>query len=222
MKILKKNQLTILVIALMLITAGYLNYNTYNKDTSLTSSNSIIKKEENLAGIGDAKLVYSNDLSIDNVDNEIKEESVLDTVSENNDEESEKISNNIPNETMQNLSKNINTEYFVKSRLERETMYSETIEIYQKLLENSNVSSEQKGIAQKEIDNINKIKNAIMISENLIKTKGIDECVIYVNDKSINVIVSKEELLQEDIAQIQNIIARELNAEIENIHISKK
>ena len=48
MKIIKKNQLTILVIALMLVTAGYLNYN----DSMQTSTE--------IAGIGDATLVSSN------------------------------------------------------------------------------------------------------------------------------------------------------------------
>ena len=48
MKIIKKNQLTILVIALMLVTAGYLNYNS-NVSTSTQ-----------VASIGDATLVSSN------------------------------------------------------------------------------------------------------------------------------------------------------------------
>ena len=101
-------------------------------------------------------------------------------------------------------------------------MYSQMIESYQKILESSSISTEQKAISQQEIDNINKIKNAIMISENLIKTKGFEECVIFVNDKSINVIVKDAELASEKIAQIQNIVARELNAEVENIHITNK
>lgn len=214
MKIVKKNQLTILVIALMIITAGYLNYNAYNREAVATSSNSLVENEESLAGIGDAKLVYNNEVD-DNEDEEeekSEKEDAIDTASENNLEQTDK------NEEI--ISKV--DEYFVKSRLERETMYSGTLEIYKKLLENPNISSEQKGIAQKEIDSINKIKNGIMISENLIKTKGIEECLIYVNEESINVIVHKEELLPEDIAQIQNIIARELKAEIENIHITQK
>ena len=61
-----------------------------------------------------------------------------------------------------------------------------------------------------------------MISENLIKNKGFEECVIFVNDTSISIIVKTKELTEEQIAQIQNIIAREMNAEIENIHISNK
>ena len=62
MKIVKKNQLTILVIALMIITAGYLNYNAYNREAVATSSNSLVENEESLAGIGDAKLVYNNEV----------------------------------------------------------------------------------------------------------------------------------------------------------------
>ena len=37
-----------------------------------------------------------------------------------------------------------------------------------------------------------------------------------------SVIIGKESLSQEEIAQIQNIIARELNAEVNDIHISTK
>ena len=58
--------------------------------------------------------------------------------------------------------------------------------------------------------------------ENLIKNKDIEDVVIFVNDQSISVIVKGENLAQEQIAQIQNIIARELKAEIDNIHISTK
>lgn len=220
MKIIKKNQLTILVIALMLVTAGYLNYTTYNGESLETSSNDIISKE-NVAGIGDAKLVNSEDV-IENTTNSIEIENTEDTsnveeLSKENDEEK------IESENVIETSSNINSnEYFVKSRLERETMYSQMIESYQKILESSSISNEQKAISQQEIDNINKTKNAIMISENLIKTKGFEECIIFVNDKSINVIVKDTELAPEKIAQIQNIIARELGAEIENIHIANK
>ena len=69
---------------------------------------------------------------------------------------------------------------------------------------------------------MHQIKNSIMISENLIKTKGFDSVVIFVNDDSISVVVKKEKLKKEDIAQIQSIIAREMNAKIDDIHISNK
>lgn len=101
-------------------------------------------------------------------------------------------------------------------------MYSQMLESYQKILESSNVNDTQKQIASQEINNINNRKNAIMISENLIKNKGIEDVIIFVNDKSISVIIKGTTLSEEQIAQVQNIIARELNAQIDNIHISTK
>ena len=101
-------------------------------------------------------------------------------------------------------------------------MYSQMIESYQKILENQSIGEAQKTIAQTEIQNINTIKNKIMICENLIKTKGMEEVIIFVNDKSISVVVKADKLTQEQIAQIQNIIAREMQVEITNIHISNK
>ena len=61
-----------------------------------------------------------------------------------------------------------------------------------------------------------------MICENLIGTKGFQNNVIFVNGNSITVIVGATELKQEEVAQIQNIIAREMQANIENIHIAIK
>ena len=96
------------------------------------------------------------------------------------------------------------------------------LETYQKILENNSISQEQKGISEQEIAKINQTKNAIMIAENLISTKGFENSVIFVNDTSVSVIVKAEKLEQEQIAQIQNIVSRELKVELENIHISNK
>lgn len=122
------------------------------------------------------------------------------------------------NSQAENTSKT-NSEYFTSSKLERENMYSQMLENYQKILNNPNVSEEQKAIASQEIKSINDVKNAIMICENLITTKGFEKVVMFVNGDSINVVVKSEKLSQEQVAQIQNIVTREMNSTAENIHI---
>lgn len=203
MKIIKKNQLTILVLALMLITAGYLNYN----DNIQTSTE--------IASIGDATLVSSN-LS-NTVSNQVQNET-------NNISNIENANSVLAEEksTQTNADISSNQEYFASSRLERDTMYSQMLEAYQKIIDSKTSTEKQKTSAQEEIDKINKAKNAIMISENLIKTKGFEDVVIFSNDDSISVVINKEELGKEDIAQVQSIIAREMNAKIDNIHIMNK
>ena len=42
------------------------------------------------------------------------------------------------------------------------------------------------------------------------------------NDTSVNVIIDANELTKEQVAQIQNIVQRELKANTEDIHISRK
>lgn len=204
LNILKKNQIVLFVIALMVITAGYLNYTLRGQEVV---SNSIEGNE--LAALGDAKLV-SNDNIIEDVYQEEGNQIAQETVAE------------VKTTTDSQSTSTKQDDYFATSRLGRDTMYSQMIENYQKLLENQNISQEQKTIATQEITNINNVQNSIMICENLIKTKGIDDVVIFVNEKSINVIIKSDNLEQEKIAQVQNIIAREMNAEIENIHISNK
>lgn len=189
-KNIKSNQIILFVVALMLVSAGYLSYSM--RGTPVSSN---IVSENEVSSIGDARLVSSNNIIDSNSLNEVSVATSSSSSSRTDD-------------------------YFASSRLGRDTMYSQMIESYQNLLDNQNVSEEQKTVATQEITEINNTQNSIMICENLIKTKGISDVVIFVNDKSVNVIVKAETLEQEIIAQIQNIIAREMNAEIENIHIS--
>lgn len=213
----KKNQVAMFGIALMLATAGYLNY-----------TNNI-----NSAEIGDAKLVSS----------EIKEESIVEqdekaietAIVEESNKETNAIDNsnvtasnevsNVTNnkEETINTSSKVKDDYFTNTKIERNKMYSQMLESYQKILGDDKIPSDQKSIATNEIKNINNKQNAISIIENLSKTKGFEDMVILINDNNIDVVVKKKEKLKdEQVTQITNIVSRELNANIEDIHISIK
>ncbi len=215
MKSLKRNQVIIFVIALMLVSAGYLSY-TANNDANTIQTSSELNATLEYAGIGDAKLVNSNGV-VDT--NTVNENNIANEQLENT--ENKNVETNNKDNVLETNAKEIE-EYFSSSKLTRDTMYSQMIETYEKILENQNIASDQKTIAQTEIKNINDCKNKIMICENLIKTKGISDSVIFINGDSISVVVRAEKLEQDQIAQIQNIIAREIQAEISNIHISNK
>lgn len=222
MKILKKNQIVIYVIAIMLMTAGYLNYSTNDSNNSVETSMNIESKDDSkLADIGDATLVNSNDVVESNTQaQETTAEAENNTTNNETTKENETQTNEV--ETSTDSVKNSKDDYFSKSKLERETMYSQMLETYEKVLNSTNAEEVQKQSATTEIKKINDTKNSIMICENLIQTKGFDDCVIFVNGDSVSVIVKKDELAKEDVAQIQNIISREMNSQIENIHIANK
>lgn len=205
MKFIKKNQIIIYVIALMLVVAGYLNFTSTN---DLTTAVQISSSEEELAktgNIGDAQLVSSS--AEDEID------PVEDTSSNLNDEISK---NNIESDSKDN------SDYFTTSKLERDTMYSQMIESYENILNSSNSLETQRQSATEEISKINNVKNSIMICENLIKIKGFEDVIVFVNGNSVSVIVDEDQLSAEKVAQIQNIISREMNTKVEDIHISSK
>ena len=96
------------------------------------------------------------------------------------------------------------------------------LETYQEIYNNANSTQEQKEKAIEEIAKINERRNAIMIAENLILAKGIENVVIFANENSVSVIAKAETLEPEKIAQIQNIVSRELEVGAEIISISTK
>ena len=238
MRLIKKNQVVIYVIALMLVVAGYLNFTTNGDLKSAVQTASSEEELEKMANIGDAQLVSSNVVS----ENDVKSNESVST--ETNTEKANEENNNSNNENSTNVAKNENSEekqnednkqggetsssgktnddYFTTSRLERDTMYSQILETYEKILNSSNSLETQKQSATEEIKKINDIKNSIMICENLIKTKGFENVVIFVNGDSVSIIVKDDQLNTEKVAQIQNIISREMNTKVENIHISNK
>lgn len=215
MKLLKKNQIIIYVIAIMLMTAGYLNYTTKTSETAETSVETAMQMESTddtaLADIGDATLVSSNDVVGSNTTS-VNEQAENQTGEATQNTSSESVSSN----------SNSSDEYFTKSKLERDTMYSQMIETYENILNSSNASETQKQSATEEIKKINDLKNSIMITENLLQTKGFENSVIFVNGESVSVIIGKDTLEQEEVAQIQNIVSREMQTEITNLHISNK
>lgn len=229
-QILKKNQIIISVIAIMLIAAGYMNYTSNEKQALETA---VLTDSEKYAGIGDATLVSANVADNNDLVNNDETQNIIDDSAKNEEKKDEIKSNDQNTESKENIVQNeINTsttvtetsgnQYFAELRLERDKMYSQMLESYQKILSNSQISETQKEISENEIKKINDTRNAIMIAENLIKNKGFQDLIIFINGDSISIIVKAKELKEEQIAQIQNIISRELKGEIENIHISNK
>lgn len=194
--IIKKKEVLLGVLAIFFMLVGFFSYNP------------IIKKEYSRiadiqnyseSSLGEATLVSSNDV--------IEEDATTDTTTENPSEE---------------IETSAETDYFLEARMARDNTYSENVEIYEKILENTNVSSDQKAIAQNEIANITDEKKTIQTAESLIKMKGFENVVIFKNNSGVSVIVRSDVLLQEQVAQIQNIIEREFQIEGKNINITSK
>ena len=193
----KIKQALLISFSFLLIIFGYLNYKLSNSNIE----NIEVASRANETNLGDVELVNSDGI----IDEQIENEAI------------------VPNEEIDNAIINNGTDnYFEDTKIERDKMYSEMEETYQKLIDSDSISVEQKAIAIQEISNITKVKNGILIAENLIKNKGFEDVVIMVNNGKISVVVKYPKLSKEQVSQIQNIVEREFNANIENINISCK
>lgn len=222
-----RKQMILGVISAVFILTGYLNFQNITNEKLIASVND----DKNDERLGDVELVSSNSLILsENIinnkvvnKNQNKVENEIEKEIENKEEEENEIEKEKENDdgnTVENINTNLYEDYFVKTRLDRENMYSKMLESYEKIINNDQITSDQKAIAVQEIDNINKYKNGIMISENLIKNKGFKDAVILINNNSVSVVVKKDMLLETDIVKIQNIIETKLGFKIENISIS--
>ena len=247
----KKNEIVIYAIALMLVTAGYFNYTaniennsveTYAEETQNTLNvvNDIEKevnaeKEDNTNSIEAGNNVAKKDSvnRIEEENNVAKDDNNTlpnenNTAQKNTENENVEVSSNEKKDDEEIgdaklVSSDSVTDYFVSSKLERDTNYADMISTYTKILEDNSVSETQKNNAMKEITKITNTKNAISVCENILSTKGFENFVVLVNNNSVNVVVKlKDKLTKEKVAQIQNIVSRELNSKIEDIHITEK
>ena len=226
MKNLKKNQVVIFVIALMLVTAGYLNFSNQEKLKENLIPTSSVADSEEMAAIGDATLVNANEVTNEEVKGNVTNNIIDNTQNANmqntiqSNTEAVDTSSNL--EDVQENTTQTNSNYFTQSKIDRDNMYSQMLENYQKILETDNLEADEKTIAQEEIKKINDEKNAIMIAENLIKTKGFEDVILFVNNGNVSAIIKTDKLDENEVAQIQNIITRELQVEVTKINVSKK
>ena len=145
MKKIKKSEIAIYAISLMLVTAGYFNYSMIKPEMQETYSEEVSKETEEYANVGDAVLVSNNELL-----NDIKEEK-KELLQEENDNDINRKAQEENIEEKNEEQENKDTEnYYANSRLERNVMFAELIASYQEILNNKNVSEVQKSIANRD------------------------------------------------------------------------
>lgn len=244
-----KNRVALVAISLMLVTASYWNYLNKTKlkiaqlgDATFVNSNAVLGENEESEN-GESQEVATQDVTQQETatQNEISQQENGTNATSQQKTGSKDVTLKQETETQEVISqqkagsKDVTAQqevansadekeksnYFTKIKLDREKMFSQMLDNYKSILENSSIADEQKKVASDEIKNINNNQNSITTIENLLKGKGFKDVVVLLNNNSTNVIVkSDDELKKEQVAQIENIVSRELNIEIEKIHIT--
>ncbi len=110
-------------------------------------------------------------------------------------------------------------DYFSSIRLERQQTRDTVKENYEKISADTSVSESEKAESMatfaKLMENIKKETDI----ENLVKAKGVNECVAVINGSAVTVVVDCEELNDVILLQIKEIANKQTNISFENITI---
>ena len=112
-----------------------------------------------------------------------------------------------------------NAEFFAQARLTRQKMREESVLTMQTMLSDTNLAKEeQQTMSEKAVT----IAQAIEVEnkiENLIKAKGFEECIAYINETGANIIVQTNGLLTSEAAQIKDIVLSETDLSASDVKI---
>ncbi len=122
----------------------------------------------------------------------------------------------------QNAGTNNTEDYFTATALDRQEARDEAIDVLKLISESEDASAEAKAEAAEKISQIAlDIQNEANI-ETLVKAKGFDDCVAVISEGSVTVIVSADELLASQTAQILTIVYETTGISPEKVSIINK
>jgi len=181
MLVFKRRQVVALLLVVMVIVAGYLQYN-YKESSISTGLNDNINTDD---------AVYVNK----KVE---KKDSLIDK--------------NTP-------SKHSN-DFFPQAKLDKATTRGKNKDILTKIIEDGNASKEQKDAARSKIMKITEDTEKEMKIETLIKEKGFCDVIALIGDnQQVDVMVKAQTLSDTDVAKIVDIVTRQTDVKISDIHV---
>ena len=197
-KLLKRNQVIITTLAVMIAIAGYLNYSGElfgDKTESTTEANTNLVNQELL------------DISEEDI-----ESGTEDITS--NDSEVE----GTPGEAVLTSTSAATT--IAQAKITREQVRAENKETLQGIIDNTNLSDAEKQAAVDQMLKLTTIAEQEMTIETLLAAKGFSNTVVNLTEDSADIVVEAEELTDANRAQIEDIVTRKTEISPENIVIT--
>ena len=226
--LLKKNQIIITALAIMIAIAGYLNLtkdnvtDEKNKLDNMIASNDYEQYTEDTLlsenDLSDASLEISDE---DNNTYEVTSSGNGDLIlSENNAEKSVMSEEeSIPGEAVL-ASTTISGDYFSSAKLKREQTRSKNKTMLMDLLSDTSATEEQRDIAFNKIVALAEIAEIENATELLLEAKGFDGAVVSIVDNTVDVVINAVAVTDGQIAQIEDIVIRKTGMPAENIVVS--
>lgn len=113
-------------------------------------------------------------------------------------------------------------EFFVEYRLERDRTRSQQIDLYREIVNNQNSTEDTRKEAQRRLLAITQAIDTEMKLENLIKAENFKDAVVFVQDKSVTVIVETPVLTALDKNRLTELAVRVTGFTRDNVVVNSK
>ena len=227
----KKNQMMITALAIMIAVAGYLNFaGTKVTDEDLMTVNGEIATDDmvNLAMNQDdseyAGLMDLSDEDIEQASGDIEslDSDVTMAVNGGVDEElaealAEEQMEDVPGEAVFTSG---NVSEMSGAKLQKEQTRAQNKETLLEIINNANISDTQKQEAVNSMITMTDIAEKETAAEILLEAKGFEDVVVSITDGMVDVVVNTADLSEAQRAQIEDIVVRKTGIGAENIIIS--
>ena len=199
-RVFKKNQVIIAALAVMIAAAGYLNY-----------SGRLFPDKEKSSETG--REVASQELL--EISQEDSQSASSDIKSQDGDNEAQ---TSTPGEAV--LTGGDATSIVSQAKITREQVRAKNKESLQEIIDNKQLTGEQKKKAVNEMVELTKIAEKEAAAETMLSAKGFTDSVVSLSEESADVVVNAKELSEANRAQIEDIVIRKTGMAAENIVIT--
>ncbi len=154
----------------------------------------------------------------ENVDNEVANQELLD-ISLEETAEIDSMDDEV-DETPGEAVLTSGNKVVAEAKVAREQVRAENKEILQGIIDNKNLSEEQKSEAVAEMIEMTKIAELETSVETMLLSKGFSETVVTITENGVDVVVNSAELTDANRAQIEDIVTRKTGVKPDSIVIT--
>src|SRR5690606_37991974 len=126
-----------------------------------------------------------------------------------NIEEMSKYTDDSIEETISSEDSLMSSNYYIEQRLSRDKLRANLIDRLNEIVNNDNTSDEMRNEAQKKIMDIGEVSQKELLIEGLVKAKGFDDVLVFLTEENARIVVSADELTEQDIAKILEVVITE-------------
>ena len=110
--------------------------------------------------------------------------------------------------------------YFAEAKLDREQSRAKQKDILNEMLDNKNISQEQKEKCTESMMELQQRIEKETAAEAMIESKGFKEAYVRMDDDTVDVVVDKDTLTDAEVAQIEDIVKRKTGMDASKIRIN--